>query len=108
MAIQHHAVPREAKPLGLGQLFLALLNLRIAHLHLGPAEDADQMIVVAVAITVLVQGGAIVGRQPFGGSRHSGTNDKAGFLNNITRWLSPRTIKETTVPPLDWRRPFMG
>jgi 1-pyrroline-5-carboxylate dehydrogenase len=52
--------------------------------------------------------GAIVGRQPFGGSRHSGTNDKAGFLNNITRWLSPRTIKETTVPPLDWRRPFMG
>lgn len=52
--------------------------------------------------------GAIVGRQPFGGSRHSGTNDKAGFLNNITRWLSPRTIKETTVPPLDWRRPYMG
>jgi 1-pyrroline-5-carboxylate dehydrogenase len=52
--------------------------------------------------------GAIVGRQPFGGSRHSGTNDKAGFLNNITRWLSPRTLKETTVPPLDWRRPFMG
>jgi 1-pyrroline-5-carboxylate dehydrogenase len=52
--------------------------------------------------------GAIVGRQPFGGSRHSGTNDKAGFLNNITRWLSPRTVKETTVPPLDWRRPFMG
>ncbi len=51
--------------------------------------------------------GAIVGRQPFGGSRHSGTNDKAGFLNNITRWLSPRTVKETTVPPLDWRRPFM-
>ena len=52
--------------------------------------------------------GAIVGRQPFGGSRHSGPNDKAGFLNNITRWLSPRTIKETTVPPLDWRRPYMG
>ena len=51
--------------------------------------------------------GAIVGRQPFGGSRHSGTNDKAGFLNNITRWLSPRTVKETTVPPLDWRRPYM-
>ncbi|HOV28521.1 MAG TPA: L-glutamate gamma-semialdehyde dehydrogenase [Synergistales bacterium] len=52
--------------------------------------------------------GAIVGRQPFGGSRHSGTNDKAGFLNNITRWLSPRTIKETTVPPTDWRRPYLG
>lgn len=52
--------------------------------------------------------GAVVGRQPFGGARHSGTNDKAGSWVNVIRWLSPRTIKETLVPPRDWRRPYMG
>ncbi len=52
--------------------------------------------------------GAVVGRQPFGGARHSGTNDKAGSWVNLVRWLSPRTIKETLVPPRDWRRPYMG
>jgi 1-pyrroline-5-carboxylate dehydrogenase len=52
--------------------------------------------------------GAIVGRQPFGGARRSGTNDKAGSILNILRWLSPRNIKETAVPPDDWRRAFMG
>ncbi len=52
--------------------------------------------------------GAVVARQPFGGARHSGTNDKAGFWLNLTRWLSPRTIKETLVPARDWRRPYMG
>ena len=52
--------------------------------------------------------GAIVGRQPFGGARRSGTNDKAGFSLNVQRWLSPRTIKETLVPARDWRRPYMG
>jgi 1-pyrroline-5-carboxylate dehydrogenase len=52
--------------------------------------------------------GAVVGRQPFGGARHSGTNDKAGSWVNLIRWLSPRTIKETLVPPRDWRRPYMG
>lgn len=52
--------------------------------------------------------GAVVGRQPFGGARHSGTNDKAGSWVNLMRWLSPRTIKETLVPPKDWRRPYMG
>ena len=51
--------------------------------------------------------GAIVARQPFGGARNSGTNDKAGFWINITRWLNPRTIKETSVPARDWPRPFM-
>jgi 1-pyrroline-5-carboxylate dehydrogenase len=51
--------------------------------------------------------GAVVGRQPFGGSRHSGTNDKAGFRGNLLRWLSPRIIKENTVPARDWRRPYM-
>jgi len=51
--------------------------------------------------------GAIVGRQPFGGSRHSGTNDKAGFFGNLMRWLSPRNIKEATLPPDNWGRPFM-
>lgn len=50
--------------------------------------------------------GAIVGRQPFGGARNSGTNDKAGSWLNLLRWLNPRTIKETPVPYTDWRRPF--
>jgi 1-pyrroline-5-carboxylate dehydrogenase len=52
--------------------------------------------------------GAVVGQQPFGGGRASGTNDKAGSMWNLMRWLSPRTIKENFVPPKDWRYPFMG
>jgi 1-pyrroline-5-carboxylate dehydrogenase len=52
--------------------------------------------------------GAIVGRQPFGGARRSGTNDKAGSVLNMLRWLTPRNIKENAVLPDDWRRPFMG
>ncbi|MHC4940554.1 MAG: L-glutamate gamma-semialdehyde dehydrogenase [Planctomycetota bacterium] len=52
--------------------------------------------------------GAVVGQQPFGGSRASGTNDKAGSVLNLLRWVSPRTIKETFVPPSDWRYPFLG
>lgn len=52
--------------------------------------------------------GAIVSRQPFGGARRSGTNDKAGFWLNIARWMSPRTIKETLLPARDWRRPYLG
>ena len=52
--------------------------------------------------------GAIVGQQPFGGSRASGTNDKAGSILNLMRWVSPRSIKETLVPPRDWRYPFLA
>jgi 1-pyrroline-5-carboxylate dehydrogenase len=52
--------------------------------------------------------GAVVGQQPFGGARASGTNDKAGSLLNLIRWVSPRAIKETFVPPKDWRYPFLG
>jgi 1-pyrroline-5-carboxylate dehydrogenase len=51
--------------------------------------------------------GAVVGQQPFGGSRASGTNDKAGSMWNLIRWVSPRTIKETFVPPKDYRYPYM-
>ncbi|MEW6015504.1 MAG: L-glutamate gamma-semialdehyde dehydrogenase [Candidatus Zixiibacteriota bacterium] len=51
--------------------------------------------------------GAVVGQQPFGGSRASGTNDKAGSLLNMIRWTSPRAIKENFVPPKDFRYPFM-
>ena len=51
--------------------------------------------------------GAVVGQQPFGGSRASGTNDKAGSMWNLIRWVSPRTIKETFVPATDYRYPFM-
>jgi 1-pyrroline-5-carboxylate dehydrogenase len=51
--------------------------------------------------------GAVVGQQPFGGGRASGTNDKAGAKNNLLRWLSPRTIKESFLPPTDYRYPFL-
>jgi 1-pyrroline-5-carboxylate dehydrogenase len=52
--------------------------------------------------------GAIVGQQPFGGARGSGTNDKAGAMMNLLRWTSARTIKETFVPPTDYKYPFLG
>jgi 1-pyrroline-5-carboxylate dehydrogenase len=52
--------------------------------------------------------GAVVGQQPFGGARASGTNDKAGSILNLYRWLSARTIKETFDPPVDYRYPFMS
>jgi len=52
--------------------------------------------------------GAVVGQQPFGGARASGTNDKAGSMWNLIRWVSPRTIKETFVPATDYRYPFMA
>lgn len=52
--------------------------------------------------------GAVVGQQPFGGARGSGTNDKAGAAMNLLRWTSARTIKETFVPPTDYKYPFLG
>jgi 1-pyrroline-5-carboxylate dehydrogenase len=52
--------------------------------------------------------GAVVGQQPFGGARHSGTNDKAGAGFHLFRWLSPRVIKENFKPPTDFRYPFLA
>jgi 1-pyrroline-5-carboxylate dehydrogenase len=52
--------------------------------------------------------GSVVGQQPFGGARGSGTNDKAGSVLNLVRWVSPRTVKETFAPAYDWRYPHMG
>ena len=52
--------------------------------------------------------GAVVGQQPFGGARASGTNDKAGSIFNLIRWVNARTIKELFVPPVDYRYPHMG
>ncbi|MBI4704848.1 MAG: L-glutamate gamma-semialdehyde dehydrogenase [Deltaproteobacteria bacterium] len=52
--------------------------------------------------------GAVVGQQPFGGARASGTNDKAGSVLNLVRWVSPRTVKENFVPPTEYRYPFMA
>jgi 1-pyrroline-5-carboxylate dehydrogenase len=52
--------------------------------------------------------GAVVGQQPFGGARASGTNDKAGSMWNLARWVSPRAVKEAFVPPTDWRYPYLG
>jgi 1-pyrroline-5-carboxylate dehydrogenase len=51
--------------------------------------------------------GAVVGQQPFGGSRASGTNDKAGSMFNLARWVSQRTVKENLDPPTDYRYPFL-
>ena len=52
--------------------------------------------------------GAVVGQQPFGGARASGTDDKAGHMINLLRWVAPRTIKELFVPPTDYRYPFLS
>jgi 1-pyrroline-5-carboxylate dehydrogenase len=52
--------------------------------------------------------GAVVGQQPFGGARGSGTNDKAGSYINLLRWLSPRTVKENFVSDSDYKYPFLG
>jgi len=52
--------------------------------------------------------GAVVGQQPFGGARASGTNDKAGSIFNLIRWVNARSIKETFSPPTDFRYPHMG
>ena len=52
--------------------------------------------------------GAVVGQQPFGGARASGTNDKAGSLWNLIRWISPRTVKENLAPPTDYKYPYMA
>ena len=52
--------------------------------------------------------GAVVGQQPFGGARASGTNDKAGSIFNLIRWVNTRAIKELFVPPVDYRYPHMG
>ena len=52
--------------------------------------------------------GAVVGQQPFGGARASGTNDKAGSKLNLVRWVSARTVKETFAPPRDYKYPFMN
>ena len=51
--------------------------------------------------------GAVVGQQPFGGARGSGTNDKAGSMWNLIRWVSPQSVKETFTPARDYRYPFM-
>ncbi len=83
------------------------------------AVFATDRAAIAQATTVLRQSagnfyvndkptGAVVGQQPFGGARQSGTNDKAGSAYNLVRWLSPRSLKETLVSPRDYRYPFMA
>ena len=57
---------------------------------------------------IVLPTGAVVGQQPFGGARSSGTNDKAGSAANLQRWVNTRVIKENFVPPTDHRYPHMG
>ena len=64
--------------------------------------------IVVVRPNHACKGSAVVGQQPFGGARASGTNDKAGSVLNLYRWLYPRTIKEALVPPTNYRYPFLG
>jgi 1-pyrroline-5-carboxylate dehydrogenase len=73
-------------------------------------EDAEQKLEYAAGNFYVNDKptGAVVGQQPFGGARASGTNDKAGSMWNLIRWVSPRTIKETFVPPKDYRYPYMA
>ncbi|MBA3622103.1 MAG: L-glutamate gamma-semialdehyde dehydrogenase [Euzebyales bacterium] len=83
------------------------------------AVFADDRAAVQEALTALIDAagnfyvndkptGAVVGQQPFGGARASGTNDKAGSVLNLLRWVSPRAIKDTLVPPVSWQYPHMG
>ena len=80
------------------------------------AQDKEAVIEASKALTFSAGNfyindkptGAVVGQQPFGGSRASGTNDKAGSILNLYRWISPRTIKENFVAPRDYRYPFLG
>ena len=58
-------------------------------------------------VTEQAPAGAVVGAQPFGGARASGTNDKAGSKMNLVRWVSARTVKENLAPPTDYKYPFM-
>ena len=74
-----------------------------------PAEASDRLRFAAGNFYINDKPtGAVVGQQPFGGGRASGTNDKAGSPLNLTRWVSPRTIKRTANAPTDWRYPFLG
>jgi 1-pyrroline-5-carboxylate dehydrogenase len=74
-----------------------------------PIEEAEERLEYAAGNLYINDKptGAVVGQQPFGGGRASGTNDKAGSMWNLIRWVSPRTIKETFVAPTDYRYPFM-
>jgi 1-pyrroline-5-carboxylate dehydrogenase len=80
------------------------------------AQDRSAVVVAMDALTYAAGNfyindkptGAVVGQQPFGGSRASGTNDKAGSALNLGRWVSPRTIKENLVPPTSFRYPYMA
>jgi 1-pyrroline-5-carboxylate dehydrogenase len=76
----------------------------------GPIEEAGEALRYAAGNFYVNDKptGAVVGQQPFGGARASGTNDKAGSMWNLIRWVSPRTIKETFVPPRDYRYPFLA
>jgi 1-pyrroline-5-carboxylate dehydrogenase len=76
----------------------------------GAIEEAEQVLQYAAGNFYVNDKptGAVVGQQPFGGARASGTNDKAGSMWNLIRWASPRSIKETFVPPIDYRYPFMA
>jgi 1-pyrroline-5-carboxylate dehydrogenase len=87
----------------------ALTGAVIAQDRSAIAEAAEQMRFAAGNFYVNDKPtGAVVGQQPFGGARASGTNDKAGSILNLVRWVSPRAIKETFVPPVDYRYPHMG
>ena len=100
-----------------GQVFKSGLRLRFTGpAFVTPAQDRAAIIkmkdeLVGTAGNFYINDkptGAVVGQQPFGGSRASGTNDKAGSYLNLIRWTSPRTVKETFDPPRDYLYPYMS
>ena len=85
--------------------FAILMALFYGFIH---TRDADSAWLQTHLQLVAQATGAVVGQQPLGGGRASRTNDKAGSMWNLLRWVNVRTIKETFVPPTDYRYPFMG
>jgi 1-pyrroline-5-carboxylate dehydrogenase len=82
---------------------------RVLTIYVYPENEYDQTLHVCDQTYVNDKPtGAVVGQQPFGGTRASGTNDKAGSWLNLERWVSPRAIKETFLPPRDFRYPYMA
>ena len=74
---------------------------------IGPCSPISQKLSSFPQNNILASTDAVVGKQPFGGARGSGTNDKAGSMLNLLRWVSPRLIKETFVTPTDYKYPFL-
>ena len=115
---QHDAAFRDAEPLGVFDRVLAQVDRGSPYALTGSVIARDRAAVTRASEALRFAAGnfyvndkptgAVVGQQPFGGARASGTNDKAGSMWNLIRWTSPRSIKETFVPATDYAYPHMA